>query len=383
MKIVIDARFYGTEHTGLGRYTINFIQALTQLKTAQSHQFYLLVRRRYLNLQLPTHFSLVEADIPHYSIQEQLVLPRLIHSLQPDLFHALHFNVPYFYSQPFLVTIHDLIKSHFASKDTTTRSSLVFRLKRWGYYQVIRHALYQSVNVIVPSNSVKQDILHFYPDLEPQKIIPIYEAPDPTFLRVSPPSRSPIKLIIPNNRSPITDYILYVGNAYPHKNLKTLLAAFNLLISRSDLEDLQLIIVSKPTKFLEKTLSTLQGPTLKGRVVVLSNLTDQELASLYQRARLTVIPSLMEGFSLTGLESLAFDTPVVASDIPVHREIYGQAVRYADPNSPESFAQAIRQSLQDHYRDTLPRSYSWTKLTQSILNLYENYEKSCSSLRSA
>ncbi len=377
MKIVIDARFYGTEHTGLGRYTINFLQALKNLENSSRHQFYLLLRSSYLNLSFPPNFHLVQADIPHYSLQEQLVLPQLIKSLRPDLFHSLHFNLPYFYSRPFLVTIHDLIKSHFSSKETTTKSSLVFKFKRWGYHQVVNHALYQSVNIIVPSNSVKQDILHFYPDIEPQKIIPVYEAPDPVFLQSSLSPKLPIKLTIPDNRLPITDYILYVGNAYPHKNLTTLLQAFRSL----NHPRLNLAIVSKPSPFLNRTLQPFSN--LQTRLLLFHNLTDLELVSLYRQARLVVIPSLMEGFSLTGLEAISLGVPVVASDIPVHREIYGQAVRYANPHSSQAFAQAIHQSLQDSYLGSLPRSYSWTKLAQSILNLYENYEKNSSRLRSA
>ncbi len=367
MKIVIDARFYGHEHTGLGRYTINFLQALTRLSLPSNYHFYLLVRRRYLQLKFPSQFSLVEAEITHYSLKEQLFLSHLIKSLQPDLFHALHFNVPYFYSRPFIVTVHDLIKSHFSSKETTTRSSLVFHLKRWGYHQVIDHALHQALNIVVPSQSIKQDILKFYPQLQSHRIIPIYEAPDPIF------TQSNLKSTY---KPPVNNYLLYVGNAYPHKNLKLLLQAFQNL----NRKDLNLVIVSKKSSFLDKTLA--QFSQLQSRIYVLQHLNDADLAVLYRQALLTVIPSLMEGFSLTGLESLALKTPVVASDIPVHHEIYGQAVRYANPYSYQDFTKAILQSLDDSYLGPLPRSYSWTKLAQSILNLYENYEKHSFSLRS-
>ncbi len=379
MKIAIDARFYGTEHTGLGRYTINFLHSLANLTQAKKHDFYLLVRRRYLNLKLSPNFHLVEAEINHYSFKEQLFLPRLIAQIQPDLFHALHFNVPLFLKTPFIVTIHDLIKSHFSSKNTTTRPTPIFQLKRWGYQRVIHHALFSSYAVIVPSKTVKQDILRQYPSLSSSKIHPLYEAPDPLFLKSQIPNpKSQTQLNTPNYQLPTTSYILYVGNAYPHKNLPTLLQAFQLLLQ--DQPQLNLVVVSKQTPFLQKTLR--QFPSLHSRIKIVSNLSDQELASLYQHAKLTLIPSLMEGFSLTGLESLSLGTPVVASDIPVHREIYGSAVFYAHPHSSQDFARQIKRALKHPPKGKLPRPYTWHNLAQSILNLYENYEKNSSCLRS-
>ncbi len=385
MRIVIDARFYGTEHTGLGRYTLNFLQALSQLPNHHHHTFYLLVRRRYLNLQFPSNFHLVEAEIDHYSLREQFALPQLISSLEPDLFHSLHFNVPLFYHHPFMVTVHDLIKSHFTSSQTTTRSAPVFRLKRWGYYQVIRHALFHSQAIITPSQFVKQDILSHYPQLSPAKIHPIYEAPDPNLANFKP-SLLQTRFEIDSHQSLVTSpYLLYVGNAYPHKNLKTLLQAFSLLTSQptgSDPVGLKLVLVTKPGKFLDDLLS-LQGPTLKDNLIVLSNLSDQQLAGVYQHARLLVHPSLMEGFNLTGLEALKFNLPLVLSDIPVHREIYGQAAYYFKPHSPQDLVAKIKLALQQPPKGKLPRQYSWSSLAKHILNLYENYEKDSSSLRSA
>ena len=66
------------------------------------------------------NFSVAEADYPWYSFSEQRGMPKVLRRLQPDLVHFCHFNVPFFWAKrknPFVVTIHDLIKDEFKGCD--------------------------------------------------------------------------------------------------------------------------------------------------------------------------------------------------------------------------------------------------------------------------
>jgi glycosyltransferase involved in cell wall biosynthesis len=88
-------------------------------------------------------------------------------------------------------------------------------------------------------------------------------------------------------------------------------------------------------------------PRLKDRLIEIADPTDEEIVRLLSRAKAFIFPSFAEGFGLPPLEAMASGVPVVCSDIPVFREVYGDAVRYVDPNRAESIAGGIREVLDD------------------------------------
>lgn len=350
MKIAIDARFYGLGHTGLGRYSTNVLKFLPAHLQGLALQV-LLRDAEYDNFPSGKNIQKIHAEIPHYSLAEQLQLPGLLASLNCDLLYTFHFNTPIFSRIPTIVTVHDLIKSHFVGSDTTTRAPWLYALKRAGYNLVVKHTLTKSKDIIVPTNTVKNDILAFFPTVKPERIHPIPEAPDLAFKK---------NLRFENLRFEIpTKYILFVGNVYPHKNISVLLEAMKQIKTQ------ELVIVAKPSLFLSRVLA----PFDQTRIHLLSNLSDPELAYVYRHATALVTPSLMEGYGLVGLEALMTGTPVIASNIPVYREVYGDKVTYFDPHSVVDLVIKIKQhSRLPHYLITsLPTlNRTWDDVAHSI-----------------
>lgn len=348
--IAIDARFYGTEHTGLGRYTTNVMEHLP--KALQGHTLKVLLRRKYYDsLVLPMNCEKILCEIPHYSLAEQVKLPLILSKLNIDLLYTFHFNSPIFVKIPTVITIHDLIKSYFTGSDTTTRTPWIYTLKRLGYNKVLKNTLARAQNIIVPTNTVKNQILANFPMVKPELIHPIPEAPDPIFYTKNIPST--------NYRLPSTipsDYLLYVGNAYPHKNLKVILDALRQLPKE------HLVIVSRVTPFLSRTLAPYE-PT---RYTIVSGLTDQELVHVYRSAKALITPSLMEGYGLVGLEALMVGTPVIASDIPVYREVYKGNVTYFDPRSVPSLVSVLKASSTYHLRSKIKITRTWEDVAKKI-----------------
>ena len=83
------------------------------------------------------------------------------------------------------------------------------------------------------------------------------------------------------------------------------------------------------------------------RVEIRGWVTDEELASLYRRARILLAPTLYEGFGIDGLEAFASGTPVIAGDVPASREVLGEAAWFVDPRDTADIARALAALMND------------------------------------
>lgn len=173
MRILIDARLYGLENAGLGRYVINLISELSQIN--KNNTYILLLRRKYFQkLNLPDNFEKILFDNRHYSVLEQIRLPKILNQIKPDIVHFPHFNVPIFYFGKFIVTIHDMLMHKQKGLSATTLNPISYFIKRLGYKFVFKTAVIKSLKIIVPSSSVKNDLVKFY-NIDNNKVEVIYE----------------------------------------------------------------------------------------------------------------------------------------------------------------------------------------------------------------
>lgn len=374
MRIGIDCRMYGLEHAGIGRYIVNLLGEMKSLVRGD-WEIVLLVRKKNLGeirKKFADSFSVVISDFPHYSTQEQILLPFQLLRLKLDLVHFLHFNVPIFYLKPFVVTIHDLIKHYFRGGDTTTRAPLFYYPKYLGYRLVARQAIVQAKKIIVPSNFVKEEILSFY-HLPVEKIEVVYEGGG--FREQKRVLNSQLQKRILEKYRIKKPYLLYVGNVYPHKNLERLITAVGLISKFS----LQLVIVSARSVFWERLKRKVQKMQAERWVNLVGFVPDEDLVALYKNAQAFVFPSLSEGFGLPGLEAMSCGCPVLCSDIPVFHEIYQKAALYFNPLDSADIARKILHLLSfnsaDYYKLVRKglkqaRRYSWRKMAEEILEIY-------------
>lgn len=373
MKIGIDARLYGLEHAGIGRYVLHLIEELQRLD--QNNDYVLFLRQDdYAGINLPPHWTKILAEVRHYTLAEQFVLPRLIQAARVDLMHFPHFNVPLFYHQPFIVTIHDLLWHEIKGLHVTTLNPLIYFLKYGGYRLIVSHALRQSRHILVPSQWVRQKLIDQF-GLLGSKITVTYEGIAATFSQTvdSQSAQSLIKRLKIN-----PPFVVYTGSAYPHKNLRLLFTALNLLNQHR--HRLNLALVSARSIFLDELKAYVHRLHLDQQVFFLGYLSDQELRLLYDQAVALVHPSLSEGFGLTGLEAMAANLPVLASRAGSLPEIYQQAAVYFNPRDASDLAAKLRQLLNDAglvanlraQGQKLAQTYSWTDTAQKTLAAYES-----------
>ena len=379
MKIGIDARMFGSGF-GLARYTQQLILHLEKIDL--QNQYILFFRKENWNEFEPTNpnFKKVLADIPWYSLAEQFKFPAIIKKQKVDLMHFPHWNVPLLYSGRFVVTIHDLIMYHFPRANATTLGPLAYWAKDRLHRLVVKNAVRCADKIIATSEFTKKDIRETLGTPE-EKMVVIYQAPFKKF----PISnfQFPINFQNPNDQNILEKYniskpyILYVGAAYPHKNLETLLKGWKIFEERNE-NEYQLVLVGKENYFYRKLInnSTLQHCD----IVYTGFLPDDELETLYNHASLYIFPSLYEGFGLPPLEAMARGVPVASSDSSCLPEILQDAAYYFRPQDERAISDAIQHLLIDknlrarliERGQKLCTTYSWNKLATETLSIYQN-----------
>lgn len=373
-RIVIDARFYGLEHAGIGRYVVELVENLAAI--SKGFEFHLLVHRKHFNkLKLPANWNTVVADIPHYSLSEQFKLPKYIKSISPDLVHYPHFNVPLFAKFKSVVTIHDMLWHKQKGLSVTNLPLPTYLIKYLGYKAVFSNAVNSSCKIIVPSNTVKFDILKYY-DLPQSKIEVIYEG-----VRVSDK-----KGVGRSSKKGSEKYFVYVGSTYPHKNVQVIVDALCILNGKLR-ENYKLKIASSRSVFKDSLTRYIHSRSAQDFVDMLGFVPDNELTEVYRNSVGFIFPSLSEGFGLPGLEAMANGAIVVASDIPVFREVYKSHALYFNPRDANDLVEAMEKviNMTEEKKTVLKRqasrythSYSWQETARRTLKVYED----CIGLRS-
>ena len=359
-RVGIDARLWGTKHTGIGRYVE---QLVTNLKEVDKENEYVLFLRKedFEKIEVPSNWKKVVADIQHYTLKEQVVLPSIFSKEKLDILHVPHYNVPVFYGGKFLITIHDLTWHNFKGTRATTLSWPVYLIKYLAYKWVVKSAIKRAAKIITPSFAVKSELAKRF-DIPNNKVEVTYEGVNTNNTQISNVKRT---------------YLLYVGNLYPHKNVETLARALKNM-------RIELVVVCGRSIFLDRFRKFLFKAKVGDLVEIQSEVSDDELNKLYDGAAAFVFPSLSEGFGLPGLEAMQRGCPVVCSDIPVFREIYKDAAIYFDPKDEKDIREKIesvtentevsKDLIQRGFR--LVKQYSWRKMAEETLHVYE----SCASL---
>ena len=373
MRIGIDARLWN--ETGVGRYIRNLVWQLQELD--KQNEYVLFVRQGIRDQGLGTrekNWKIVETDIKWHTIQEQLQFPKILEKENLDIVHFPYFSVPIFYNRPFVITIHDLIINHYPTGKASTLPSPIYYFKLMGYKFVIRRAAQKSQKILTVSQATKDEIVKHL-GVSKEKVIVTYEGVERREQGIGNREKKEKTLPFTLNASP---YFLYVGNAYPHKNLERLIDAFTLIVK--DYPDVKLVLVGKKNYFYERLEQRVKAMYMDKHILFTGDITEEELISFYRHANSLILPSLMEGFGLPGLEAMEAGCLVIASDIPAFKEIYQDAAIYFNPLEIESLSATIRKVLTDRkkFQSFIEKgkkrltNFSWERMAEETVKIYES-----------
>jgi len=357
---------YGKNTRGIGRYIQELISALEKID--QQNEYYIFLREENFKEYLPKNknFHKVLAPWRWYSLAEQYYMPKLLYKYDLDLVHFPHFNVPYFFKGNYVVTIHDLILWFDSQVPATTLGPLLYKLKKFAYKILLKKILKRSQQIIVPTKYTKNDILKINPKIS-EKIHVTYEGMNKDIFGKAINDKSlKMRYNIDNN------YCLYVGSFYPHKRIDFLIDNWAHVFANYNYK---LVLVGKKDQFQEKLEKKVKDLGLEKSVVFLGFVPDEDLVSLYKKAKAFLFPSRYEGFGLPPLEALANHCPVLSSKRTCLPEVLEDKAIYFD-YTEDSLLKAIDQIPEAREKlfdiDDWLEKYSWSQMAKQILNIYGN-----------
>jgi glycosyltransferase involved in cell wall biosynthesis len=338
MKICIDGRLLFPHMTGIGRYLIGLLSGFTHVDQLNQYEFWL--QPGFPSLHPLWEFQsanihLKEISIRPKDIRQSWQIPSVLRASYADIYHNPHFNLSPFIPGNIVSTIHDLKYLSFPNYFITLPG-----IKRLIIFLLIWMTLVKSKQVIAVSEHTRQDILKYF-KVDPAKINVIYSGVDRKFFNQQ-------------NQSDINNFrvkhglsmpfLLTVGERRPHKNLVTLIKAFEYFRS-SGYTNYHLVIAGKPYanyRDPEKLVDTLN----LGEVVhFLNYVGEDELPLLYQSADIFAFLSNYEGFGLPILEAMASGLPVISANNSSLQEVAGNAALLVSGTDPEEIAKAFIQVI--------------------------------------
>ncbi len=374
MRIGIDARPLIGRRTGIGNYVLGILRALGQ--AADRHEFILYSPRRLdVPLPSPRWRSCVQRGVRgvNGTLWLQWYGRRQAERDGVDLFWGAHFLLPVRLDRriPAIVTVYDLVPFMFP-QTMQLRNYLAIRL-------LLPASLERAQHVIAISETARADI-HRMLGVPLERISVIPPGVGPQFGPQDPDEARARVARMLGLHSP---YFLAVGTLEPRKNLLTLIRAYGAL--PSDFRRRYTLVIAGAPGWRNSAIRAAAGPLIReGTLRFAGYIPDDELPWLYAGATMLLFPSLYEGFGMPAIEAMACGTPVLASDIPVLREVGADAAVFIPATDMRQWGETIaavagdrarRDGLREQGRRQAAR-FSFEESARRLLDVWERWSPS-------
>lgn len=363
MKIAVDLSFIRPDHTNGGTESCikNLIKGWEAAGALKDLVFFIHedIYQTYGSLFPKCQFAIYHCKGCHKlrtTWFQTLILPKWVDKYQIDLLYYPSYTTGYYLnlSIPVVVNPHDVQFKFYPEYFS--------KWKRWYLNMGYRHSLKKADAIISISDYVKSTLKEFYGNECRNKIITIYDPID--FEKIEETCPKGIKL----------PYILSVSSVQKHKNMLTLVKAFERI---EDQIAHQLVIVGCKGNGMEPIRQYLKDHQLEDRVVFTDYVTDSELSWLYTHADLYVTTSLYEGFGMTPIEAMGRGIKTICSTSTSLPEVTLQLANYYEPAESDSIlSETIKRVLSGEGEkqpdpQLLRNRYDKTLVAKKMLELFE------------
>jgi glycosyltransferase involved in cell wall biosynthesis len=360
--IVIDARI---RRSSTGRYVDRLIKHLQDID--DQNRYTILINPEDPWKPKNSNFVALPSPYAQFSFNplQQIGFAKQLYSLHADLVHFPMNQQPLLYFKKTVTTTMDLTMLRFTRAGKTPLP--IFWLKMAGYKFLFWYSNKKSKAIITISNYVKDDLAKNY-KFTRNKTTNTYCASEPP-LKV--PAKKPEFI---NSKTP---FLLYVGTAFPHKNLRLIIDAMPQLLEHEP--KLKVVLAGKKEQYYERLQKHVSKLDYRDHVIIPGFVSDEELKWLYQHCAVYVFPSFSEGFGLPGLEAMVHGAPVVSSNATCLPEVYGNAALYFSPSNVDDAVHKIERVLRDkEFKKELitkgheqVKKFSWKTMAQQTLDVYK------------
>ena len=343
-KLGIDASRYNVnEPTGVEWYSYHLLNDLIPV-LGRDHNMEVTLYTQKPNpyvVELPFNVKEKVIATPRLWTMVRLSLEMLFRPIDA-LFIPSHI-LPLWLPKKTIVTIHDIaFKMPGMEKVYDWKNSVLLKWSTW-------RAVKKAYRIIVPSESVKEDLIKVY-NCNPEKIRVVYHGgPDmtgennPLFRKWSEGQKTQIL-----NRLGLSDkdlIILFVGRLEKKKNLANLVAGFARFLK--EYPDWKLVLAGKKGLGHEEIIAKITELGLGKSVVMTGYISEDEKKFLLEKCRVFAFPSKYEGFGLPILEAFANRRPVLTSKVSSMPEIAGKAAFLVDPDKVEEIGVGLKRLVAD------------------------------------
>ncbi len=300
---------------------------------------------------------------------QQIAYSWQLHKLKPDLVHfTMTGQQPLFYFGKQTTFTHDLTMLAYVRPGKLPL--WLHKIRMLGYRLLLWQSHKKAVKIMVPTEYVK-DAVTKYHLFTSRKVVVTPEASEPPLA-----GREQQPAFAHDSQLMTHDFLLYVGSAFPHKNLDRLIESFEIL--KEQHPNLILLLVGKKEYHSKQLQKWARKRMYADDIIFTGFVPDEELKWLYTHAAAYIFPSLSEGFGLPGLEAMVHGCPVVSSSATCLPEVYGDAAVYFDPEDIADMAEKINQVLASpKLQEDLAakgrkqaQKYSWRRMAEQTLAVY-------------
>ena len=374
MRIAIEAqRIFRINKHGMDLVALETIRELQKIDTANEYFIFVSPGPDHC-LQETANTHIIEINCKTYPLWEQVALPHALKKIKPDLLHCTSNTAPLHCTIPLILTLHDII---FLEPRRNSNKSL-YQNMGWYYRRlIVPHILPYCEKIITVSNYERDHILETL-KLPQEQITAIYNGYNKHF---HPIDKKEITSIVKKYTSK-ENYIFFLGNTDPKKNVPRTLKAYSLYLQYSS-QKLPLLIADLKEDDLNRILKEQQIEHIKSYTHCIGYVPNTDLPYLYNGAHIFLYTSLRESFGIPILEAMACGTPVITSSTSSMPEIAGKNGIFVNPEKEESIAQNLLKlehdtdfyKTQTEYGLLQVKQFSWTQTALSLLAIYQSIKK--------